>query len=418
MANVYYIGAVQAVAQVYRVTVGTATAGVTYSATSNGKSARYKAVAGDTTATICAALVAAIGNSGDGELRELRAIQDTAATAQFLVYGPSDGAPFSWSVASSTGTLITSANEVTGTSPRDASAVGNYSTGALPSNGDNLIFSAGSNGPMYNVTALNAITLAGIYRYTGFTGAWGLPDRNPQGYDEYRDKYLETAATLVVVYLGDTDAGQQFRLSLTLTGSPVEVQVTGGTAGSATVPQFEFHGGDTGSSLVIAGGSAGAAMKPGQASELATVRASSCGLNLGAGVVPGMAFLANVAGVISAAGGPFDALTVDKPASTVTVDGAASIDAGGTNLVISGQATVVWRSTGSMGDEVAVGAGSTLDLSRAPALLPSSNLKVQAGSTVNNAAGRITAPWDLIFDNCAPGTMTYTGANNETHTVA
>ena len=90
MATKYYVGTVQAVPQVDRLTISAVASGAVLTSTVNGKSVVYTCTSTDSTTTAAAAFLSLWQRAADGEIRELSAALDPASSAAILVTGPND----------------------------------------------------------------------------------------------------------------------------------------------------------------------------------------------------------------------------------------------------------------------------------------------------------------------------------------
>ncbi len=401
MANVLWLGTAQAVPRVKSVLINTATVGASYvvTLTTSGKTATYVAVTGDTTATIATGLAAALGATGLREFDELTAAVDATTPAKVLITGPADGLKFD---VTSTVTLTTTATVTAGTGPGDAANVANYSTGALPSAADVLVFQSGTVGPRWNLSAITAIALARVVRYVGFTGGWGLPDTSPAGYAEYRPLYLELDATVIELNCDGSEVSQQFR-AMAMKATAVTVLVNGVSRSSTSPPAIDVHNLPAASIVRGVGSSISLAVGAAQTATVGTLDFSEGVIDLGAGCTLGDIELNNVTGQIAC---EFATLAISGEASSITAVGDANCVTGtgiGT-AIYSGKR--LWQCSGVPGVECLVGAG-TLDLTFCPAPTGAFNLRLRSGFTVTDPYSQITRPFDVIFDQCgwSDGTM-------------
>lgn len=416
MATVFWLGTVQAVAGVRRVTfAGTPAAGnvVTTTVTGSGKAVRYTLVTGDTTATTATNFADAWNASADREVTEIRAEVDPNNSSAVLFTGPADGATFTLtSGATGGGITATDANVTTEAGPHDLANVANYSSGALPAASDTLDFRDAANGPKYNLTALTAISLNVVRRYASFTGQWGLPATNPNGYQEYRTQFLELDTDSLVFDATLNDAPEQFRLrAVNAALTAIRIAGTSNPGGVGQSPNLELYGTVTGSTLAGSGASVGVALRKGQTAVLASVDLSDSRVDLGDGVsAAGAVFLNNCTGTVR----PAAYTTYEQAGSSdVTVSGSA---AAGTSTEVNG-GTLRWNSAGTP-NTTDVAGGAVFDLSFCPVDLPNTvDINQHRGSAVYNPAGRIAAGWTRTLVRCGPQDVTYLGPPDEVLTV-
>lgn len=412
MATKYYVGTVQAVPQVDKLTISAVASAAVLTATVNGKSVTYTCTSSDTTSTAASAFLSLWQRSGDGEIRELTAAIDPASSAALLITGPNDGAPFTLTASGSGGGTITRSSVTSPKSPHDASDTGNYSGGSLPSAGDDLIFQTGSRGPKYNLTALSAIALANVKRYASFTGTIGLPTQNPRGYLEYRGQYLQIDATNFYADQNSNDVSQAIRIQSV--GSTLAVTVSGSTKSTASNPQLEVYGLASTSSVNIAGGSIGIANQAGQTATAATLNASNSAVFTGLGASFTATILTECSGTL---GGSWSTCRVAGESNLTCALSAGSTLGSGVGLTIDG-GILNWRSPNSPAPIVEVANGATLDLTYAPSVMTAFQLNLYQGATVNDPAGRIGTPHTVLYVQCDPSQVTYVDQPGRSHVVS
>lgn len=404
MADVLWIGVAASVPQVDTITVGSATAAQTFAVTVNGKTVTYTAGTGETTATVAAALQALLAASTEGEFAERTwAVASSTVTST----GPADGAPITTTVGG-TGTISVSTT-TSPVSPHDMANGANYSTGALPDDGDRLVLQDTDVGLLYNLDAIGSPQVDLLRRAT-FTGAVGLPDVNAAGgYREYRRTHLRLNTISLTVEQGDRDGAGQVRLE-TINPSGTTVTVTGGgpttRVGSEVV---EVIGLATGSVVDVAGASVAVAPKLGQTATVGTLLASNATVRVGPGATLSAGpTLTNVQAQVDASWS--GTLTLDGGQVVVggSAAGAVAVDGG----------TVVWRSTGNPGASPAVGGGGTLDLTQAPAALTiSGTVQLYAGATLDDRVGR-GGNYAVKYNRCTPQEANWLLPSNKTLTAS
>ena len=280
MANQYWLGQAAAVAQVGTLTVGgTPAAGLVYTVTINGKSVTYTAVLADTNATIATALQAALAAvTAIAEFTEVtwtvnsNVVTATAATA---------GVPFTVSVSVSAGTgTFVAATTTASAGPAHWDTAGNWSTGTVPVNGDNVYIRDSSADILYGLNQ-SAVTLALLDVDSTFSGKIGLPDLKSSfggtvSYAEYRPTYLAIGATAVNIGRGQGAGSSRIRLN---TGAVQTTLRVYGTASPTTTGgvAFDWLGTHVSNALVAARGSIGVAAKPGTTAVLASAKIGSQG---------------------------------------------------------------------------------------------------------------------------------------------
>lgn len=260
---------------------------------------------------------------------------------------------------------IGSATAVTANSgPNDASIAANWSGGALPADGDTIVFDQGSSDVLYGLD-LNTLTPAAIIIDAGYSGKIGLPPVNAdagtnRAYYEYRDQYLRigNAADLQAIAITVRGGGGRLKINTGDAQATLLVQNTA-TSEDADVPTLLFRGTHASNSITVAKGSVGVAFYQGETSTLATVNvgytqnpAGDSVIKLGSGVT-----LTNAA--IAQSGGTLDLNSATSGSATITqTDGELNILSGGhVGLTIRG-GVCNYNSTGTLGgNPVVAGSG-------------------------------------------------------------
>lgn len=156
--------------------------------------------------------------------------------------------------------------------PAHADDPGNYSGGALPTNGDTLIFRDNDHDCLYGLDALNAVTLDLLAIYQSYTGTIGLPLFDGDGgYFQYRDRYFEVSATAVQIGVGDGSGSGRIMLDLGSVATTVNV-LNSGPSASQGVRAVILKGTNAANVLNVVKGSVDVAPDQGTVSTLATVR--------------------------------------------------------------------------------------------------------------------------------------------------
>ena len=205
MATVSWVGNGQQIAQQVTLTVTAVANGGTLTATINGKNVTYTCTASDTTTTAATAWAALLNaRTAPPEFQQI-----TWSASTTVITGVSDvaGLPF-YSTGTGTGGLsksqaggasVTLAQTVANSSQNDVGNAANWSRlgiAALPTTGDDVVVANTSVSMLYNLQALNGVTLNSWTRYQSFTGTIGLPENNPLGYVEFRPTYLQLASSV------------------------------------------------------------------------------------------------------------------------------------------------------------------------------------------------------------------------------
>lgn len=194
MAIVTFRGDAAAIAQVTTITIDTYDVATTYKVTINGKVISTIGTGGTVAAT-ATALYQLLVDCQFPEFAEITWTNPSAGT--ILATSTLAGRPFTLTATETGGTGGCTATATTASSgPADLSITSNYSTGALPSAADTMVFENLENGLLYNVGALSAIALARVVFKNCKTGI-GLMNWNPTGYWEYRTTFMLLQATII-----------------------------------------------------------------------------------------------------------------------------------------------------------------------------------------------------------------------------
>ena len=392
MATVLWVGRQTRRAQVGTLTVGTASTGGTITVTVGGRKSVVVTPSTTNTTTTAAEIAAACKASAEPEFRE---ITWTSAAAVVTFTGPADGAPVTVAKTDG-GSNSTSLNtSVTAPlSPHDLNDGANYSTGALPSGSDALVFENSAVDAKYNAAALTGITLASVTRRKSFTGRLGLPAQNPAGYTEYRTAEVELDAPTVLIEVADGDQAGQVRIKSVSTPA-VTLTVQGDGSGAAVGEEVVQVRGLPASSVLRAnGGSVQVAAVAGHTATLATVLGQNATVWLGAGVTLTDATYTNCTVRHDCAATTFK----QYEGGTSDMRGGASVANGGLKLYAG---TMNWRSTGATGTGPLLGNGAVLDFSQAPnTVTVGGTVALYSGATWNDPAGKVSTSYTLQAVNC------------------
>lgn len=234
-----------------------------------------------TTAGVAAALAAAFNgdavigtetrNTTGNLIPEFFEIGALAVGSTVVLTHKTGGVPFTATVSESTagsGTLAI-ADTVSAWGPSFVDCPDNWSGGSLPADNDTIVIDGTSVGIKYcrtaNLATIAAITPAAIYVRAGFTGDIGLPQRNANGYQEYRPTYLSmgdvadvgtVAQTLIYIGQGDGAGSRRIKLDTNDQKTLVTVYSTG-TPAEQNVPAFLFIGTHADNEATINKGSVG-----------------------------------------------------------------------------------------------------------------------------------------------------------------
>lgn len=200
------------------------------------------------------------------------------------------GTPFTvvFSVSGGAGTLsqvATTAN----TSPNDINDALNWTLGATPVNGDDVLFDVGgtNESALWNLGALSAITANSITRKRSFKGRIGLPEINTDA--SPFTEYLATEFALglqgafaVLIEQPSSDRPEQIKLNTGTTQTTLTIQ--GDSPGSINSECLWWRGTHASNVVNVEGGSLAVAPVASSAATIATLTAKGVAVRLGSGV--------------------------------------------------------------------------------------------------------------------------------------
>src|SRR6185437_1113966 len=329
-----WLGAANAVNDLWTISLSGTVISQTYTLTINGKSLAYAASGTDTVNSILTAIVAA-WNSLTAPVPPPE-FQELTATA-FPVAGPFTtiqlkgdvaGNPTLPSVATSGGATFSIANTTPATGPNDFANAQNWSGGVAPVNGDTLVFDNGSVACLFNLsTTLTGIT---VIVNPGFTGTIGLPlinTNSPTSYAEYRTTSLTLVGGTATI---NGPALQRFNIAFGANTSTVRIMGTGSRLDRYT-PVVLITGGNGSSELDMTKGDAGLAFYLGTTANFPTIKTG---------------FLNNATTDVSLICGPGTTLgTISQNGGNITFQSAATTanlgQAGGSMTIQDGSATTL-----------------------------------------------------------------------------
>ena len=384
MATNFWVGIAPLQRNTLLFTCSAPTLGATRYVEFNGR--RVTVIATDTSAsTLATQFYEAIRTSTDAYVKDGTPSVDGAT---FTVVGPADGAPLT-SPAVSTGVTLTT--NTAGTGPYHADNVLNYSSGALPGNGDTLIFLYGQagTGPRYGLSALTAVTLALLKVLDSYLGNIGLP-RNRGAYIEHRPRYLESKGDEFEIYSRNADNDERFKILATKAGATVWILSGGGSSGANGVP-VELSG--LLSTSTVSAVNTGVSISPEAAavSTLTTIVATNANVLLSTGVT--------LSTGITMTGGQLTTAVDVKAAVLKNVQCFFNEDADGSPISLSGGA-LTWKSSQASGT-ISLFDNAVLDFSQAPAVLTPAAAFVMSSGTKLIDGGRLAAGYTVTPQGCA-----------------
>lgn len=265
MATTRFIGNAGAVTEVQTIAVTAYDASTTYSIRRNGKSVSVSG--GGTSTAVAAALVAALETSEFTEFTEFTA---TSSTDTITLTGTIPGKPFTVTTAVSggTGTIGNPSVTTAATGPSHWNDLNNWSGGAVPVDGDDVIIEHLASDILYGLNQ-SSVTLASMTLNETFTGNLGLPVMTDDAvpYAEDRDTYLRISATALNI---DCQSGR-IKIDTGTAQTTINVQQTG-TSTETNTPAFLWKGTHASNVLNVNRGSVGVAFLGAEVATVATLR--------------------------------------------------------------------------------------------------------------------------------------------------
>ena len=395
MTTQIWRGDAVAVAQVETLTVGgTIEADDVFVMTVNGKS--LAVVAGSTDADdVRDALVEAWNESEWPEFAEVTA-EAGGGTGELTLTADVPGRPFTVSVETTEDGGGTADDQTFGrvtttasSGPKHWDAAGNWSSGSVPANGDDVVLENAEGSILYGLDQ-SAVTLDSLQVEQSFTGNIGLPRVNQEGasaYFEYRETYLRISATVVQVGRGEGGGSGRVKLDTGNNACTLNVYNTGAPL-EPGVEALLWKGNHASNVVNVSRGSVGLAVLAGESGDVSgglqvgyvTNPASDAQVRCGTGLT-----LATV----TQSGGELvtqsNVTTMNKRQDSGNLQHLA-----GTMGTLAGDGgTVLYQSTGTL-TTANVGRDCVLDFRRDPRSRTVTNCNLQAGAVVHDPVETVT----------------------------
>jgi hypothetical protein len=345
MATRNWLGNALAIPEIYTITVGgTWVANETASMTINGKSVILTIGTTVTTAEVATQLSNAWNGStlgtgysvnsfgsAIGEFTEARA---TVSGSVVTITGNTAGNKFTMSVSetSTSGTLtLNNAQDATG--PNDWANTANWSGGSVPVDSDDIVIDrpvAITDGLDQSSVQPASLTISG--RFSGSTTRIGLPFRNSNGYEEYRETRLKIGPTVI------TCASQSPLIKIDCGSDQTALTVSSSaSSGESGRSAFQFLGTHASNTVTVLGGDVGIAANSGEVATVATLIQAGGTVTCGSGAT--LTTVRKQAGTLSIASAT-TTLVSDAGNTTVSAGAHASITANGGTVAYSGTGTL------------------------------------------------------------------------------
>jgi hypothetical protein len=430
MATVVWKGAVAAVAQVTDWTFGgTWETSDVITVTIGSKS--VSTTAGSATiATVITNLVTTLSEVNEPEFYSIEwsAYSSTVLRATAAVAG----VPFTVTIATTeTGGGAADAQTINGTTsstgtatvactgPNFANVAGNWVGGALPVDGDTVVFANSDVSVLYGLD-LNAVTPAAIYFDSSYTGEVGLSAYNSSnggiGYFEYRERYLKFCnsgdASTTEVYIGQGSGTGSGRIQLDCgTGrANVYVYKTGPSPESGQ-GAFRFRGTHASNTITVQRGTVYIGADGGSNPVVATLKVGYVSNEAADSVVDSDTGVTLT--TVEVSGGT---LTTRSAMTTLTMTGGVMNHyAGAVTTATVEQGTLNYLSTGTI-TNLKVGGGAVFDCRGSMSARTITNLELHSGSEFHDPAGTVTATNGYDFYRCSIGETVFNVVPHRTWT--
>lgn len=358
MSIIHWRGDAPAVAQQTHITPTNVQVGDQFQLAINGKQVSYTATA-STVDNVTAGLAAAWNSSKVPEHAEVVNVDlETHLALQAL----RPGVPFLVSASTQDGggdddqQLLVS-TPVANSGPHDWNTPANWSTGALPTTGDQVVIEQSQRSILYGLDQ-SSVVLESLTIGQSFTGTIGLPRTNSAGYVEYREQYLTIQAAHISIGGGEGAGSGRIRLN-TLTGQTVLDVLNTGVAADAMTEAIQWKGVHADNIVNVVKGSLAIAPLAGEIAQLELLRVGFRNSQSGDAIVRCGATVALSA--VEQAGG---AVTIAADVDTARIAGGElRMTAGAIDTLLIEAGTVRFESPGDIA-QAHIGQQGTLDFSR------------------------------------------------------
>lgn len=338
-------------------------------------------------------------SGGGTSIPEMAELTATVSGSTVILTADTAGVPHTISVSevtAGTGTLAI-AHTTTATGPNYWDNVDNWDTGAVPVSTDTVYVDRPVS-ILYGIDQ-NAVTLAVMIITARFTSSAyiGLPVRNTNGYDEYREKCLKISITAFTTY-GNSG---RIKINFGTAQNTSHVYATGSTADTDR-GALQLLGTHASNAINVYGGDVSIATALGEVATFATVKQTGGTLETGAGVT--LTNVTNTGGTLTVAS---STTTLLHEAGTLTVNGGTqtALTALAGDVTITGTTTVTTLRQGT----ATVNAGINVTFTTIDKA--DGELTCQSGATtVTNDAGTITfTTGSITTANINGGTFNHKG---------
>jgi hypothetical protein len=364
-------------------------------------------LSGTSTASLGAAYSA---NARGQDIPEFREFTAVASSSTVVLTGVTKGKPFTVTTGETTagsGTL-SRATTIAASGPSHFTGVGNWSTGSVPVDSDDVVFSNGIGELKYAIDQ-NGVTPASIKIFQSFAGKIGLKNTNTDDsnypYNEYRDKYLKLCAsgdslnTAVTIGQGVGNGSGRLKLDFN-TGQATVVVHNTGQREETDIPALLMKGTHTSNSYDIRKGDVGIGFFVGETSDITTLRTSyvnSLDSDVRLVCGPGVEFN-NPTIVIQ--GGDVTLESATTGGTIVLFGGTLNILGGAHPSITQWGGTINLFGTGTIA--AFFGHSGRLDRSKDARSITMTDCMLHAGYDFYDPAGSIVVTNGIKFEDCGP----------------
>jgi len=423
MATRRWLGGALPVAQVETISVGgTWATSDTATISINGRDLRLTVGATTTLAEVCVQLARMLGDAstamGTGysasergpNVAEFREFSVAAGATTVVLTGATKGKPFQIAVAknSAAGTIGTSTS-VEATGPNHWDNPANWSGGAVPADGDDVVFDSGAIDCKYALQQ-SSTSPASLRITMGYTGQIGLPAINQESasssYPEYRPRYLALGnagdGTNLAVTIGEHEGPGSSRIMLDCgTGqATLMVHNTGQPPGEAE-QAVQWKGTHASNAITISKGSLAVAWLAGETALVQT-------LNVGyrTNVLGDARVCCGAGAAISTVNQSGGVLTTCAGITQANVTGGELHHlAGPLGTLNLARGAVRYRSSGTLGS-ARVSAHGALDFRQDMRPRAVTNCDLFEGAALHDPSGTATFANGIDLNHCTPADVT------------
>jgi hypothetical protein len=393
MATIVFRGDSIAVAKEMRATPDTVEVGDIFTLTCGGDSVSFTATAG-TVANVTAGLTAAWNASTYPQMAEITAsdqttyvklLADTAGVDFLITSSTTDGG------GNDTQTLVMS-TAVANAGPNDATTVSNWSTGAVPTAADTVVFEDSDVDLLYNLDQIDFLIL---HVKMSYTGSIGFPEMNASGYAEYRATSLQGASCTTVNIGQGGGSGSSFTRLEFDGGTPNIVVTNTGTALDDTVKALMLTNFAAGTTVTVSKGSV--AIDP-YAGETSTATTVEIGYTTSDSDVDFYAGSGSTITTFEQSGGSAE---VEAAVTTITQTGGSLYLNGTTLTTVTAYAGTLYYMTTTTIATLVIGSLATVNCERDMRAKTITNLSMYAGGAFLDPHGAVTVTNGIDLVGCS-----------------